>query len=386
MRPLSIVGIPAADLDRQAVPDCIEMRTVAWSGRRYRRSSAMHEFQGIGLGKGNSMASQPNSSATAPGNTLVGRIEGKARAAAELARDRLRIEKGPNDSTRLMNGTAAIHAQRAARHTFRHLWDAEVSVYSQWGEDGILDFLCDAFQLAKPKALELGAGNFSECNTRFLAEHRLASVVAVDGRKDLASALSTLDLEWKTTVKALEQWITPDNVEEIRSTAQDFMGGLDILSLDIDGNDYWVAEAIDLTSVSIIVVEYNAIFGSAPAVSVPRNDQFDRTQAHYSWLYFGASLRAFVDLFAKRGFDLAGTNRVGTNAFFIRKGEVVIPNLQVPNRDELAPYVDLRLRESRDQAGMMNYLAGSARREVIKDLPLIDVNTRKATTLAAHPA
>lgn len=331
------------------------------------------------------MATQLDSKITASRNTLAGRLEGRARAAAGLARDRLRIEKGPSDSARLMNGTAAIHAQRSARHTFRHLWDAEVSVYSQWGEDGILDLLCDAFQLVKPKALELGAGNFSECNTRFLAEHRSASIVAVDGRTDLVSSIRSSDLEWKTTIMALEQWITPDNVEEICFLARDFMGGLDILSLDIDGNDYWVAQAIDLTSVSIIVVEYNAIFGGAAAVAVPRNDTFDRTQAHYSWLYFGASLRAFVDLFAQRGFDLAGTNRVGTNAFFIRRGQVVLPNLQLPRRDDLSPYVDLRLRESRDRDGKMTYLAGSARREVIKDLPLIDVNTGKATTLAAFP-
>ena len=318
-------------------------------------------------------------------NTLVGRIEGTARTVVDLARNKLRSENEFTDRMRLMTGRAAIHAQRSARHTFKYLWDAEVSVYSQWGEDGILDYLCDGMDLVKPKALELGAGNFIECNTRFLAEHRSASVVAVDGRNDLASTIASLGLEWKTTVMALEQWITPGNVGEICARAREFMGGIDILSLDIDGNVYWVAETVDLTSISIIVVEYNAIFGATASVSVPRDDSFDRTEAHFSWLYYGASIRAFVDLFSRRGFDLVGTNRVGTNAFFVRRGVFTFENLSLPDPDDLVPYVDLRVRESRDRNGALNYLGGNARREVIKDLPFIDVNTREQTTLAVLP-
>jgi hypothetical protein len=327
------------------------------------------------------MTSQLNSEVHGSRIGLTERIESKARTVAGMARNRLGLDGGTDDSLRLLTGAAAIHAQRAGRHTFRHLWDAEISVFSQWGEDGILTYLCDVLDLVKPRALELGAGNFTECNTRFLAEHRSASVVAVDGRSDLASTIRSLGLEWKTTVMALEQWITPDNVGDICSRARNFMGGIDILSLDIDGNDYWVAQALDLTSVSVIVVEYNAIFGSSVAVTVPRNDNFDRTQAHSSWLYFGASLRAFVDLFARRGFDLVGTNRVSTNAFFVRRDEAALMDFPLPDPESLAPYVDLRIRESRDLNGALNYLRGDARSEAIQDLALVDLDTNEPSTL-----
>jgi hypothetical protein len=278
---------------------------------------------------------------------------------------------------------AAILAQRAARGTFRHLWDSEVSVFSQWGEDGILDYLCEALDMVKPKALELGVGNYTECNTRFLAHYRSASVVAVDGRNDLIDTIGSLDLRWKTTIMALEQWITPDNVQEICAQARDFMGDIDILSLDIDGNDYWVAEAIDLTTVRMIVVEYNPVFGAGDPVSVPRNDTFNRSDAHYSCLYYGASLRAFIDLFSSRGFDLVGTNRVGSNAFFVRRNEASFDQLVLPDPQNLDRYVDWRVRESRSVNGELTFLTGSARREMIEDLPLVNVNTRSLTNLAS---
>ncbi|MDZ7578796.1 MAG: hypothetical protein U0904_11585, partial [Candidatus Nanopelagicales bacterium] len=57
---------------------------------------------------------------------------------------------------RFPTGVVGILAQKSARQNFRHLWDAEVSVYSQWGEDGILDYLCDHVDLPRPSCLELG--------------------------------------------------------------------------------------------------------------------------------------------------------------------------------------------------------------------------------------
>ena len=274
-------------------------------------------------------------------------------------------------------GESAIAAQRAGRLSYEHLWDAELRVYSQWGEDGILNFLCDCLNINKPKALELGAGNFSECNTRFLAEYRHASVVAVDARDDLIPFVQGLPAFWRTSIWPLNEWITPDSTPEIQRTATELMGGVDIVSLDIDGNDYWVGQVFDLASVSILVVEYNPLFGAAMSVSVPRDDHFDRTQAHSSLLYFGASIRAWVDLFRPRGFTLVGTNRAGNNAFFCRTEQLnQIPLLPIDTSD-LTPFVDWRVRESRDSHGNLSFLAGADRIQAIADLPLIDVTTGK---------
>ena len=92
-------------------------------------------------------------------------------------------------------GQNSIISSRSMSNTFKHLWDAEVKVYSQWGEDGILDFLCEKLEISKPKFLEIGAGNFTECNSRFIAANRNASVVAVDISKNLMESINSTTLK-----------------------------------------------------------------------------------------------------------------------------------------------------------------------------------------------
>lgn len=300
---------------------------------------------------------------------------------------RTRVDPGPPaDALEFRLGQAAILAQRAARDTFTDLWEAEVQVYSQWGEDGIIDYLCDCLSLARPRALELGAGNFLECNTRFLAENRSASVVAVDARSDLGPTLASLPLYWRTSVWALSEWITPETVPGIVARARSLMGGLDIVSLDVDGNDYWVAERLDLEGVGLVILEYNALFGHQRAVTVPRDDQFDRSTAHPSWQYWGASLRAWVDLMRKRGFSIVGTNRACFNAFFCPTARLDDIPLPAVDTADLSRYVDSRIRDSRGADGNLSYLAGRARVDAIRDMPVIDVVTGERITVgAANP-
>jgi hypothetical protein len=284
----------------------------------------------------------------------------------------------------LRQGMPAILAQKAARPAFRRLWDAEVSVFSQWGEDGILDYLCDFLGLGRPSVVEFGAADFQECNSRFLAEYRNANVLAVDGRSDLESTVKKLFVGWRTTVDAVQAWITPENADALLTRARTAFGGVDIVSLDIDGNDYWVAESLDLTGVSIVVVEYQPLFGGALPVSVPRNDTFDRGKEHYSWLYYGASLRAYVELFQDRGFTLVGTNRPVNNAFFVRNDRLEGFPLELPDPSaDLSDYVDGRIRESRDESGKLDHLSGAARVEVMADMPLVNTATGDRLTVGS---
>jgi len=117
------------------------------------------------------------------------------------------------------------------------------------------------------------------------------------------------------------------------------------------------------------------------SVSVPRDDHFDRTQAHSSWLYFGASIRAWVDLFRPQGFALVGTNRAGNNAFFCQTGQLNQIPLPPIDTSDLKPFVDWRVRESRDTLGNLSYLAGADRIRAIVDLRLIDVTTGKVISV-----
>ena len=103
-------------------------------------------------------------------------------------------------SLKLMIGQSAVLSSRASSSKFTNLWDAEVKVFSQWGEDGILDFICETLKISKPKFVEIGAGNFHECNSRFLAESRNASVVAIDARTDLVTEVKKMTVFWKTHI------------------------------------------------------------------------------------------------------------------------------------------------------------------------------------------
>jgi hypothetical protein len=278
----------------------------------------------------------------------------------------------------------AILAAKAARPSFRRLWDAEVSVFSQWGEDGILDYLCDFLDLGRPRVVEFGAADFQECNSRFLAEYRNAAVLAVDGRSDLVPTVRSLPIGWRTTVLPVQTWITPDNANSLVEQARAAFGGVDIVSLDIDGNDYWVAQSLDLTEVSVVVVEYQPLFGATAAVSVPRDDSFDRTAQHHSNLYYGASLRAFVELFDKAGLRFVGSNRPVNNAFFVRGDLLEGWRLALPDVDgDLADFTDVRIRESRDSSGALNFLTGSDRVAAIADRPLVDLRSGAGLTVSA---
>ena len=91
-----------------------------------------------------------------------------------------------------------------------------------------------------------------------------------------------------------------------------------ILSIDLDGNDYYVLEAIEFFNPRILICEYNAVFGPSRKISVLYDAGFVRREKHFSCLYFGGSLGAITHAAMKKGYSLVGTNTAGNNAFFVR--------------------------------------------------------------------
>jgi hypothetical protein len=278
-------------------------------------------------------------------------------------------------------GQSAIISSRAAADSFKDLWDAEVKVYSQWGEDGILDYICGAIGVSKPNVIEIGAGNFIECNSRFLAESRNANIIAVDGRNDLKENIETSSVFWKSQIIPLVDWVTPDKINSIILLGEEKFGKIDIFSIDLDGNDYWIIKEANLTKIDVIVLEYNPIFGAIKEVSVPRDDEFDRYRKHFTGLYYGASLRAYIKLLFNKDFIFIGTNRVGNNAFFVKNN--LLHNFKIAIPSDLDKYVDWRIRESREESGRLSYLSGKDRLEVIKELPLIELTTQSEVNVGS---
>lgn len=257
-----------------------------------------------------------------------------------------------------------------------HLDDHGWGVFSQTDEDGILHFLTTTLNLSQPKFLELGAGNFSECNFRGLVETGNGSGVFVDARKDLIHTLRRTVASYLGPALAVEAYITPDNVEQLVSDARKELGGLDLLSIDLDGNDYWVAERVDFSGIKVVVMEVNPGFGELSTVSVPRNDTFDRGSAHFSHLYWGTSISAYTRLMSARGFTLVGLSQKRFNAFFVTKEEVErSPVLGRMAEKLVVDFSRWRVREGRDRAGQLTYASSSEALRGFPDLPLVDVKT-----------
>ncbi len=274
-------------------------------------------------------------------------------------------------SLKFLLGQSAILSSRSMYKSYKMLWDSEVKVFSQWGEDGIIDYLVTSLDISKPKIVELGVGEFQECNSRFTAEFRNASVYMVDSNKNLVNYVKTLDLFWKNNLFPIEDFITPESAKEHMISARKLMGGIDIFSIDLDGNDYWILENLDLTGISIVICEYNPIFNEINC-TVPRSDYFERTKAHSSGLYFGMSLKASIFLLNSKGFTFIGTNRAGNNAFFIKNEVRDQLSIPLPLIHNLRIFLDWRVRESRDASGCLNYLNVNQAFKMIEFMPVVD--------------
>jgi hypothetical protein len=258
------------------------------------------------------------------------------------------------------------------RHTgsVLRLEEAEFKVYSQFGEDGIIQYLTHTCGAIDRSFVEFGVGDYTQSNTRFLLQNDNWRGLVIEGEAkgvELIKRDAIYPLHDLTVVNA---FITAESINSILEGAG-FKGDLGLLSIDIDGNDYWVWKAIEVVKPAIVVVEYNAVFGSERPVSIPYDPTFDWTRAHYSLLYWGASLPALCHLAEQRGYAFVGANRNGVNAFFVRKDRLG-PLAALTCREG---FVDSRFRLSRDRAGKWDYIAGLARRAVIADCIVEDVTT-----------
>lgn len=251
------------------------------------------------------------------------------------------------DNLKVLIGSGTINASRALYPNMNYLWDAEVRVFSQWGEDGILDYLFSQLNIVKPRILEIGVGSFRECNSRFAAEFRNASVYGVDQNRKLLRETSALPVLWKTNSYFEIIDVNPSNVRSIQEKCSQKIGLPNLLSLDIDGNDYWILDAMNLSNFEIVVCEYNAIFGAHLNCTIPYSSNWNRIVGRDSYLVYGMSLKAAIELMREKGFTFVGTNRVGNNAFFVRSKLSESLSIELPNSDELEMFTDWRVDELR---------------------------------------
>lgn len=260
---------------------------------------------------------------------------------------------------------------------FGNLKDYEFKVFSQWGEDGIIQHLSKVVEIKNKTFIEFGVENFFESNCRFLLMKDNWSGFVIDGSIKAIQTLKKSYFYWKYHINALADFVTKENINELLSKSG-FDEDLGILSVDIDGNDYFVLQAIHVFKPRILICEYNAVFGATRKISIPYETNFDRTNKHHSNLYFGASLPAITYLANTKGYSLVGTNSAGVNAFYIRN-DLLNEKVEVLTVEQA--YVSSKFRESRDEQGNFTYLNGEDRLKLLKGLPVFNVETKSMEVL-----
>lgn len=255
----------------------------------------------------------------------------------------------------------------------KNINDLDYKIYSQFGEDGIIDYLIKSLNIISPKFVEIGVGDYSECNTRFLFETAQPKGLIIDCIENFKKEVSKNISLWKGDLKILNEKINSKNINQILEM-EGFTSEIDIFSLDIDGVDYWILEKLPPNFSKIVIVEYNSIFGPDLEVSVPNINDFDRSNYHHSNLCFGASLKAMISLLEKKGFVFLGSTRSKVNAFFVLKTEIDKINLNIPNTDDLSFYTNSNITESRNVDGQLNYLSGKDKLSEISECELINLN------------
>ena len=249
------------------------------------------------------------------------------------------------------------------------LRDAEFKVFSQFGDDGIIQYLIHRLAPLPDSFVEFGVENYRESNTRFLLLNNNWRGLVLDGNQKGIDHIQRDEIYWRYTLTARCAFITRENINElIRESG--FAGKIGLLSIDIDGNDYWVWERIDVIDPVVVIVEYNSLFGPDLAVTIPYDPKFVRHRAHYSGQFWGASLPALNQLAKRKGYSLAGCNSAGNNAYFIRNDK--IDNVPILNVKDA--FVEGRWRDSRDKQGRLTYLSSQERFKAIAHLEVYDVD------------
>ena len=281
------------------------------------------------------------------------------------------------ETTQLENAAVLAGQVRAdqilAKGKLAKLSEAGFCVYCQNDEDGILSWLIERTNPQNLSFVEFGVHDYRESNSRFILQTRNWSGLVIDSDPNNIASLRTDALVAARDLQAISSFVTKDNIAGLIRDAG-FERRIGLLSIDIDGVDYWVLEKIEFDS-DIIVVEFNDFLGELP-VSVPYTHDFSRHRACVHGNYWGASLSAFRHLLEGRDYIFVGTNLVGTNAFFVHRDHAEVAERWL---DNIVAHRSI-MRETRDSDGRLAFVPYAGFRNKVAELPLIRVDTGETVT------
>jgi hypothetical protein len=266
--------------------------------------------------------------------------------------------------------------QNNQKEKIENLSEVEFQVFSQWGDDGIIQYLVNKLDIPHKTFIEFGVESYIEANTRFLLVNNNWTGYVIDGSPENVQKIKKDIISWSSELHAECSFITKENINELIQKVS-FNKEVGILSVDIDGNDYWVWKAIDCINPIIVIAEYNSIFGINTFWTLPYNPAYVRKRDH-TISYYGASLQALCSLGHEKGYEFIGCNSKGNNAYFIRKDKMV-PAIKSKKPEE--GYVVSKFREAQVNG---EYVTGEERIKLIEGLDVWDLKLN--TVIKINPA
>jgi hypothetical protein len=275
-------------------------------------------------------------------------------------------------------GLNQISENRKNYKNIDNIQQIELKIFSQNGEDGIIDYLLTKLKLIPHSTnfIEIGVGDYRESNTRFIYNRFHSKGVIIDCIDDMKKKVKPHVNLWKGDLRICNSFINSNNINEILKKNCDF--DVDVFSLDIDGIDYWIIKKLKKNISKIFIAEFNPVFGPKLKVTVPNIDDFDRTNYHYSNLCYGMSLSALIDVMKEKNYYFVGTNLQKMNAFFVSNDfnkKDFFENLEIKS---LENYTNSNVRDSRDINNNLNYLSGFEKKiKEIENCEVINLENNK---------
>jgi hypothetical protein len=212
--------------------------------------------------------------------------------------------------------------------------DIGFRAFSQYDEDGILLYLFALLDARHRTAVEICAGDGIECNAKLISNHGWHALL-FDGKPENIARGQRFYARCRDTSLTpptfVNAWIEPENVNAL-ITQHGYAEEVDLLTVDLDGMDYWVWQALNCIRPRVVVAEYQGGWEADRAVTLPYQKNFNSwALSQGRWGIEGASLLALNKLAEKKGYRLVGCSRNDTNAFFVRSdlGAEFLPQVSV---------------------------------------------------------
>ena len=235
------------------------------------------------------------------------------------------------------NDIPPLSSKEQKKHTGINRYES--SLHSQNGEDGIIRYIFSVIGFESRYFVEFGFGAHQFNSLRLLL-HESFEGLLMDGSEEQCCIFNLSCKKMQlNSVLAVNAFIDVTNLQKLIAQ-NNVPDEIDFLSIDVDGNDYWLWEILDCINPRVVCIEYNSGIGPDYSWSTPYSADFERFSAHPSGFFAGASLKALESLGQRKGYRLVACDSTGTNAFFIRKDICAKEIITLSSKEAFYPHLN----------------------------------------------